>query len=213
MMRASITYPLTLIAALAGTTALAQSGGSSAEQAASSVSIHLLPAYVGGATTLTAATPNTSIAARSVRVTGSWQLCSAVNYAGTCQTVTADQPLYRGPAIRSARPTPGSTSAANPAASASATAGATAKLDLDALDTGNGTTGQDVDFYATPAFGSDQVSASTNDKTAGDAFCKRAGASSSAYASRGRVQQSNLIDLATATKVRGFPLRDVLCRR
>ena len=33
------------------------------------------------------------------------------------------------------------------------------------------------------------------------------------YAGRGRVQASGLIDLATATKVRAYPLRDVLCRR
>lgn len=195
---------LALIAALAGTAAVAQTN-TTAE--AGSIALHTLPAYVGGGTTLTTAAPSINVAARSLRVTGSWQVCPAVNYAGACQTVTADQPLYRGPAIRSARPTPGTTAGTT-------TTGTTASaLDLDALDTGNGTTGQDVDFYATPAFGSDQVSAGTNDKTAGDAFCKRAGASSSVYAGRGRVQQSNLVDLSTATRVRGFPLRDVLCRR
>lgn len=201
--------PLAILAALTATAAVAQSGTT---QDSGSIALHVLPAFVGGATTLTAATPNTNVTARSLRVTGSWQVCTAVNYGGTCTTVTSDQPLYRGAAIRSARPTPGSTGATTTTGT-TASAGATAKLDLDALDASNGTAGQDVEFFATPAFGSDQVSAGSNDKTSGDAFCKRAGATSSVYAGRGRVQQSNLIDLATATRVRGFPLRDVLCRR
>lgn len=203
-MRAS----LALIAALAATAAVAQT----TDQTAPSLSAHFLPAYVGGATTLTSATPSTNVTARSLRVTGSWQVCPAVNYAGTCRTVTADQPLWRGGVIRSARPTPGTTATTSGTANRTS-ASTTAKLDLDNLDAGNGTTGQDVDFYAQPAFGSDQVLAGTNDRAAADAFCKRAGAASSVYASRGRVQQSNLIDLGTATKMRGFPLRDVLCRR
>lgn len=191
--------------------ALGLATAATAQTSTGTLTAFSLPGYLGTRTALTTATPSTTLAARSLRVTGSWQVCSAVDYAGTCETITASQPFSRL-TIRSARPSPNATTAtATPTASTSVAAAAT--INLDALDPGAGTNGQDVEFYAQPAFGSDQVSAGTNDKTAADAFCKRAGATNSVYASRGRVQVSNLIDLATATRVRAYPLRDVLCRR
>lgn len=195
---------LFIVAAVAGATAAAAQ--------TPSLTVFAVPGYLGGRTAVTADTPTLDLRARSVRVSGSWQVCTAADYGGTCQTLTADQP-FLNTTIRSARPTPASTSASSSTGTTTTTASASAAINLDALDATSGTAGQDVEFFATPSFGGDQVSAGTNDKTAADAFCKRAGASSSAYASRGRTQASGLIDLATATKVRAYPLRDVLCRR
>lgn len=198
---------LILLTALGATAAVAQT--------APSLTPSLLPGYLGASTPITGDAPSLSIKARSVRVNGSWQVCNAANYAGTCQTLTADQPLFNF-TIRSARPTASitnTTAGTSTSANTTTAASTSAAINLDTLDVANGANGQDVEFYATPAFGTDQVSAGTNDKAAADAFCKRAGASSSVYASRGRVQASGLIDLTTSTKVRAFALRDVLCRR
>lgn len=194
--------------ALLGAAALAAPAAVGQTTAADSLSLFAAPAYLGRATALTTASPNLNVVVRSMRVRGSWDVCAEANYAGGCQTITANQPLINM-TVRSARPTPTSTTIGGTTPTASTTAG----INLDTLDAAAGTTGQDVDFYVTPAFGGDQVSAGTNDRTAADAFCKRAGAVSSVYAGRSRVQASNLIDLSGATKVRGYALRDVLCRR
>lgn len=219
--------PIFFAALLASTPAFAQS---------SSITLYELPFFAGRSVTVTAATPDLNALsfarrAQSARVSGSWQVCPEAKYAGTCQTLTGDQRALAifglGGAISSVRTTADATKAAEDAAKPATTPAATApatstpagttgpvKIDLTTLDAGRGTIGQDVAFFATPKLSGSEVSAGANDKTAGDAFCKAAGYASSVHASRARVQASNLIDMAAATKgVRSYPLRDVLCSR
>jgi hypothetical protein len=221
--------PIMVAALLASTPALAQS---------SAITFYELPFFAGRSVTVTAATPDLATVgfarrAQSARVSGSWQVCPETKYAGTCQTLTGDQRALAifglGGVISSVRTTADATKASEDAAKATTpatttptpttpAAGAAAtgptKVDLSALDAGRGTVGQDVAFFAVPKLGGSEVSTGTTDKAAGDAFCKAAGYTSSLHASRARVQASNLIDMAAATKgVRSYPLRDVLCTR
>ncbi len=210
MRTALLAAPALALAAFTATPATAQSDA----DAAPSLTLYELPAYLGRSVTITADTPNltTSFAkrARSARVIGEWQVCPSVSFAGTCRTLAADTPLLTAANVASARPAVAAT--ASTAGTATSAAAATT-VDLDSLDAAPGVNGQDVAFYATPALGSDGVSAGTNDSAAGIAFCKLAGNTAAVHASRARVQSSNLIDLTSRSRVRGFALRDVLCRR
>lgn len=197
-----------------------------AQTAAGSITFYELPAYLGRSETVTTETKGlaaSSIArrAQSARVTGSWTVCPTENFAGTCTTLTTDVPSLAlvglNKKIVSLRPTvagTASTSAATGSASGTPTATTTAAaVNLADLDADAGVEGQDTAFFARPAFGAVQVAAGTNDRTAADAFCKQAGYTSSLYAGRARAQASGIIDITTSTKVRSFPLRDVLCRK
>jgi hypothetical protein len=206
---------------------LAGAAVAAAPAAAQSDSITLfeLPAYLGRSVTISAETPDLATQsfaskARSAQVTGSWTACTAAKFGGTCRPLTGSIPTLAinglDRKIVSLRPTnaaTNTTSAAAPAAGAAAAATTAAAVKLDDLDADPGTEGQDVAFFARPSLSKSEVSAGSNDRTAGDAFCKAAGFTGSVYTSRARVQASGLIDLATSTKVRGFALRDVLCRR
>ncbi len=179
------------------------------------VTLFELPGYLGRSVTLSTDAPDLAaqLRARSARVTGSWQFCPQASYAGTCRTVTANQPLLN-PVPLSIRTSASATATpATPAAGTTATASANASVDLASLDAGGGTEGQDVTFFARPSLSGSEVSAGTNDLAAATAFCKLAGATSASAAGRARVQASNLIDATAATRVRGFALRDVVCRR
>jgi hypothetical protein len=194
-----------------------------AQTAASSITFYELPAFLGRSETVTAETkglPASSIArrAQSARVIGAWTVCPTENFAGTCTTLTADVPSLAlvglNKKIVSLRPTAADTSASTGSASGAPTAPTTAAaVNLAELDADAGVEGQDTAFFARPAFGTVQVAAGTNDRTAADAFCRQAGYTSSLYAGRARAQASGIIDLAASAKVRGFPLRDVLCRK
>lgn len=192
-----------------------------AQIATPSMTLFELPGYLGRSVTITADTPDLAKEgfakrAQSARVTGSWQVCPAVTFAGACQTLNGNMPILKKSQIVSVRPTPSATTSVTPAAGSQSGATGTATaaaLDLDALDVGAGTEGQDMFFYARPSLSGSEIAAGTNDMTAATAFCKLAGQSTASSASRTRVQASNLIDVASKTKVRGFALRDVLCRR
>lgn len=197
---------LAAAAALSATAASAQTP---------TVTLFELPGYLGRSVTLSADAPDLAaqLRARSARVTGSWQFCPQASYAGTCRTVTANQPLLN-PVPLSIRTSASATATpATTAAGTTATASANASVDLASLDAGGGTEGQDVTFFARPSLSGSEVSAGTNDLAAATAFCKLAGATSASAAGRARVQASNLIDATAATRVRGFALRDVVCRR
>ena len=206
---------LAAFALFAATPALAQTG---------SVTLFELPLYAGRSVTITSATPDLAAQtfarrAQSARVTGSWQFCPEVNYGGTCRTVTANQRalalLGAAGAVSSLRTT--ADAAAAPVGTTTTTAATTASagtaVNIADMDVDAGTEGQDTAYFARPALARNEVSAGTNDKVAADAFCKAAGFGTSAYAGRARAQTSNLIDLSASTRVRGFALRDVLCRR
>lgn len=206
---------LAALALFAATPALAQTG---------SVTLFELPLYAGRSVTITSATPDLAAQtfarrAQSARVTGSWQFCPEVNYGGTCRTVTGNQRalalLGAAGAVISLRTT--ADAAAAPAGTTTTTAATTAAagtaVNIADMDVDPGTEGQDTAYFARPALARNEVSAGTNDKMAADAFCKAAGFGTSAYAGRARAQTSNLIDLSASTRVRGFALRDVLCRR
>lgn len=193
---------------------------------AQSVVLYELPAYLGRSVTISKATPDLSVVsfanrAQSAKITGEWQVCSAADYQGTCSTMTGNKKFLVGSQVTSLRTTADAKKAATTAASSASTttaattasASAAATVDLEALDPDAGTEGQDVAFFARPALGGTQVSAGSNDTTSGTAFCKLAGYASASYAGRARVQATGLIDLSSKTKVRAFPLRDVLCRR
>ena len=157
------------------------------------------------------ATQGVAARARSARVKGSWQFCPQVNFAGTCRTVTGNQPLITPSQVRSVRASASATTGAAAAGTAATTT--SAAVDLQTLDVQGGADGQDVTFYARPTLGGSEVSAGSNDLAAATAFCRLAGASSATAAGRARVQASNLVDATAATRVRGYALRDVLCRR
>ena len=206
---------LAALALFAATPALAQTG---------SVTLFELPLYAGRSVTITSATPDLAAQtfarrAQSARVTGSWQFCPEVNYGGTCRTVTGNQRalalLGAAGAVSSLRTT--ADAAAAPVGTTTTTAATTASagtaVNIADMDVDAGTEGQDTAYFARPALARNEVSAGTNDKVAADAFCKAAGFGTSAYAGRARAQTSNLIDLSASTRVRGFALRDVLCRR
>lgn len=196
-------------ALLVATPALAQSP---------SVTLFELPLYAGRSVTVTTATPSLATqafvrGAQSARVTGSWQFCPEANYAGTCRTVTTNQrALALLGAVGSLRTT-ADVAAASTSPAAAAVPATGAAVNIADLDVDAGTEGQDTAYFPRPALARNEVSAGANDKIAADAFCKAAGFASSAYAARSRTQASGLIDLSSATRVRGFPLRDVLCRR
>lgn len=204
---------LTALSLLLATPAVAQT-------AAPSMTLFELPGYLGRSVTITADTPDLAKEgfakrAQSARVTGSWQVCPAVTFAGACQTLNGNMPILKKAQIASVRPTPSAAIGASAAAGSQGTRtpATAAALDLDALDVGAGTEGQDVFFYARPSLSGSEIAAGTNDVTAATAFCKLAGQSTANSAGRTRVQASNLIDVASKTKVRGFALRDVVCRR
>jgi hypothetical protein len=202
-------------------------------QTTDSITLYEFPAFFGRSVTITSATPDLAAqsfakTARSARVTGSWTACRAATYAGTCTLLTSDQPTLflvgLDKAIVSLRPTNAAATAApttgtaasgttTPATGVPATASTPEKVNIEALDVDAGSRGQDTAYFPRPSLSKTQLSAGTSDKAAGDAFCKIAGYSTSVYAARGLTQQSGLIDAATSTKVRGFPLRDVLCHR
>jgi hypothetical protein len=188
-----------------------------------SITLYELPAYLGRSVRITSATSNLATVgfanrAQSARVQGSWEVCPETAYKGSCQTLTASakvlQLLGLGGKIASVRPTPvttGQTITSSTAGTATASPGT--KVNLADLDVDEGAEGQDTTFFARPSLQGNQVSAGTNDRAAADAFCKQAGQASSVYASRARTQLSNIVDVASATRVRGYPLRDVLCRK
>ena len=192
-----------LAAALAGVTVVASAQTSTT----GTLTLFELPGYLGRSVTITADTPDLAaqLRARSARVTGSWQLCPRTSYAGTCRTITSNQPLLN--------PTPASVRATASATETTATSSTSAAVDVAALDAGGGTEGQDVTFFARPMLSGSEVSAGSNDLAAATAFCKLAGATAASAAGRARAQTSNLIDVTAASRVRGFALRDVVCRR
>lgn len=195
-----------------------------AQTAAPTMTLYDLPGYLGRSVTVTTDTPDLATEsfakrAQSVRITGSWQVCPGVKFAGTCRTMTASMPYVKKSQIASIRPTPTTvaTTTETPTSATAATpsaAGQTAAaVDIEALDVGSGTDGQDVTFYARPSLGGTEVSAGTNDITAATAFCKLAGSTSASYAGKARFQTSNLVDIAAKSKVRAYALRDVVCKR
>lgn len=188
------------------------SGASAQTAPAASMTLFELPGYLGRSVTITADTTDlaSQLRARSARVTGSWQVCPQANYAGTCRTITANQPLLN-PIPISVR-TSSSATATTGTATTTATATGTA-VDVASLDVAGGTEGQDVTFFARPTLSGSEVSAGSNDLAAATAFCKLAGATSATAAGRARAQTSNLVDVTAAARVRGFALRDVVCRR
>lgn len=196
------------------------------QTATPSLILYELPGYLGRSVTITGDTPDLAAQtfakrAQSARVTGSWQICPSVKYEGSCRTLSSNAPLLSKAQVVSVRPSPspGSTSVTatptpTPTPSASATgSAAAATVDLDALDVGTGTDGQDVSFYARPSLSGSEISAGSNDLASATAFCKITGASTAAYAGRARTQTSNLVDVTAKTRVRGYALRDVVCRR
>jgi hypothetical protein len=193
----------------------AQSGDS----AQPSITLYELPAYLGRTVTITASTPDLKSAgfanrAQSARVTGKWQVCPAVNFAGSCRILNADAPVLRRATVTSIRPVVDATTSSSSAGTNSTGSGSgNSKLNLDDFDVSAGVEGQDVAFFARPTIGNSDVSAGTNDRAAADAFCKRAGYAGSLNAGRARTQTSNLIDVSAASRARGYALRDVLCRR
>lgn len=198
-----------------GAPALAQDSGTR------SITLYELPAYLGRSVTVTAPTSNLAALgfakkAQSARVKGSWEVCPQAEFKGSCQTLNANVQVFQllglSGQIASVRPI-GLT--ATPATGSATTGSATTatKVNLADLDVDEGTEGQDTTFFARPAFQGSQVSAGSNDRTAADTFCKQAGHASSVYAARARTQVSNIIDVAAGTRVRGYPLRDVLCRK
>lgn len=202
---------------LAASAALLAAGASA--QTAPRLVLYELPGYLGRSVTITTEAPDLaeqSFAnrARSARVTGEWRICPSADYGGSCRTVSSDQPLLSRNQVASVQPADlagaGSTGSTGTGSTASARGGA---VDLDALDVGAGTEGQDSIFYARPTIGNSEVSAGTNDLAAASAFCKAAGATSASAAGRARTQASNLIDVNARSRVRGYGLRDVLCRR
>lgn len=215
MRRSSLVCILALAAARS---ALAQTA---TEQA--SITLYSLPGFLGESVTITEATPDLARLgfanrAQSARVRGgTWIACREASFAGQCQTLEGDLPVLSlvglNKRILSLRPqvaTNPTGGTATTAGGATAAAPATALADLDV---GEGVEGQDTSFFVRPTLQGQQVSAGTNDRTAADAFCKLAGHTSSLHAGRARVQVSNIWSVTTGTRVRGFPLRDVLCRK
>jgi hypothetical protein len=222
-------------AALPFTALLAQVTGPGPAAYPGTVTLYEYPGYLGRSVTISGATPDLATLgfanrARSARVLGEWQVCPLAIYQGSCQRLSGDSALISRSMIASLRPyadaqaavggtsssgSGSSSSSSSSSGSSSSSSGSSGSgiVDLDALDADSGTEGQDVAFFARPSMGGTQVSAGSNDRSSGDAFCVRAGFSSSAYTSRARVQASGLIDLTARTRVRGFALRDVLCRR
>lgn len=200
--------PLILAAAVA---ALPLSMAAAQTATAPSVTLYELPGFLGRSVVITATTPDLATQgfarrAQSARIVGEWEICGAASYGGGCQSyTTSNQPFLRRAAVASLRPV-GATADDGFGVSDPAT-------DLDQLDAGEGVSGQDVSFFARPTLGNIQVSAGTNDLAAARAFCERAGFSGAAYASRARAQVSNIVDAQRGTRLRAFPLRDVLCRR
>lgn len=207
---------------LAGALAVALAAPAAAQTASTTtnpqITLYELPGYLGRSVTVTAATADLAAQqfaarAQSARVTGEWQICSGKGYSGNCRTVTSNQPFLARSTAVSVRPAGASATAGTAETTAAATAAGTA-LNLDALDAGGGTEGQDVTFFATPTLSGTQIAAGTNDLATATAFCKLAGAQSALSAGRTRVQSSGLIDLsARARDVRAFALRDVVCRK
>lgn len=201
--------------------AVAPLAAAGAQSPSASITFYELPAYIGRSVTVTTDTPDLATQgfakrAQSARVVGEWQVCPQSGFAGSCQTLNADQPLLRKSAVASARRSGASTQTASSSTTgnaSTATASTATAIDLDALDASAGTEGQDVAFFATPMLSGTAVSAGSNDTAAGTAFCKAAGYATAAYAGRARVQTSNIIDMTAKVKTRGFALRDVLCRR
>ncbi|MFC3713990.1 beta/gamma crystallin-related protein [Sphingoaurantiacus capsulatus] len=186
-------------------------GAASAQTATSGASITLyeLPGFLGRSVTITGSTADLTTQgfarrAQSARVVGEWEICGATSFGGTCQTLAANTPYLKRSGIVSLRPT---------GSSLDDEFNSGTGVNLDDMDPGDGTSGQDVTFYPRPTLGDVQVSAGTNDLTSAGAFCQRAGFSGAAYAARARVQASNIVDAQRGTRVRAFPLRDVLCKR
>lgn len=200
------------LAAFAAGPALAQSS-------TPSMTLYELPGYLGRSVTVTSDTPDLATEtfakrAQSARVSGSWQVCPAVKFAGACRTLTDDVPFISKSKVISIRPTPTeSAKAATAPATTNTQTSSAAAIDLDALDVGAGTEGQDVSFYPRPSLGGTEIAAGTNDIAAATAFCKLAGGTSASYGGRARVQTSNLVDIAAKTKVRSYALRDVVCKK
>lgn len=202
---------------IAASSALLAAGASA--QTAPRITLYELPGYLGRSVTISEETPDLAdqsfaSRARSARVTGEWRICPAVEFGGSCRTVSSDQPLLTRSQVVSLRPA-ASTGAGSSTGSGTGTgsAGSSAALDLDALDVGTGTEGQDATFYPRPTLGGSEVSAGTNDIAAASAFCRLAGGSNASAAARARTQASNLVDVNARSRVRGYALRDVLCRR
>ena len=192
-----------------------------------SITLYSLPAFLGESVTITGATPDLSQRgfankAQSARVTGGpWIVCRDANYAGQCQTLDGDVPALAlvglGKRILSLRPQAATGTTSGQTTTTGTTTGtataATPAAALADLDVGEGVEGQDTTFFIRPTLQGQQVSAGTNDRTAADAFCKLAGHTSSLHAGRARAQVSNIWSVTAGTRVRGFPLRDVLCRK
>lgn len=213
-MRCRALLPMLVLAtaapALAQTTATAEKP---------SITLYSLPAFLGQSITVTEATPNLSQSgfanrAQSARVTsGTWVACRGAAYAGQCQTITGDVPtlsiLGLNKKVLSLRPNVTTTAGSTGTSSTTTPAAALADLDV-----GEGVEGQDVSFFARPTLQNQQVSAgAATDRTAADAFCKLAGHGTSVHAGRARTQVSNIWNVTTGARVRGYPLRDVLCRK
>lgn len=201
---------------------LAAAGPAQAQATAEkpSITLYSLPAFLGQSITITEATPNltqTGFAnrAQSARVTsGTWIACRGASYAGQCQTLQGDVPTLSliglNKKVLSLRPNVTAGTASGTTTTAAATAPAAALADLDV---GEGVEGQDATFFVRPTLQGQQVSAGAADRTAADAFCKLAGHASSLHAGRARVQVSNIWNVTTGVRGRGYPLRDVLCRK
>ena len=206
--------------------------GSASAQPASQVVLYELPAYLGRSVTITKGNANLSSVnfanrAQSAKIIGEWQFCPEENFAGSCVTMTGNKKVLFGTVVVSLRTTAeakaaqtkssagaaASSSSAAAASTAASSASASAAVDIEALDVDAGTEGQDVVFFARPSLGGTQVSAGTNDATAGSAFCKLAGFTSALSAGRARVQATGIIDLASKTKARAYALRDLVCKK
>lgn len=204
-----------ILAAAVSALPLGMAAAQTSTTAAPSITLYELPGFLGRSVTITGTTPDLATQsfakrARSARVVGDWEICAQVNYGGSCQSfTTGNQPLLSKSGIVSLRPT-GVYADTNNGNNGNQYGQA---VDLDELDPNDGVAGQDVTFFAQPMLSGMQVSAGTNDLNAARAFCERAGFSGAAYAGRARVRVANIVDTTGRSRVRGFPLRDVLCRR
>lgn len=193
-------------------TALSQSGTSPAIRG--QVTLYELPAYFGRSVTITSAAPDLATQsfakrAQSAKVQGEWQVCSDVQYAGNCTTISTNQTYFARSTIASLRPA----SEAEASTPGSGAGTGSSPANLANMDVGEAVEGQDVAFFARPTLDGTQVATTSSPQSGGDAYCRLAGFTSATYVGRARTQTANVIDLVTGNRVRAYALRDLLCKR
>lgn len=187
-----------------------------AAQPAPEITFYEYPAYLGRSVTVRSAIGELSAQsivrrAGSARVTGEWTVCPEARFRGACRELTRSTPTLNlggsSGAIVSLRP------AVDDRFDDAGEDAGDQRSALEDLDADAGVEGQDVAFFARPSFNGVQVGAGANDRAAATAFCEAAGYAAVIHAGRARVRAGNVIDSTTGSRLRAFPLRDVLCRR